>query len=569
MNQIDNRIRQVKAATGAKKPELVLKNARVLNVFINEFENGDVAIEGGTIVGIGSYEGEKEIDLTGKIIVPGFIDAHMHLESSIVTPNEYSKAVLAHGTCAVVADPHEIANVCGRDGIDFMLQITEDIPLEVFFMMPSCVPATDFDETGYQMNAEDVAHYMQNDRFLGLAEMMNFVGAVAADPEIMLKIDTAVKAGKIVDGHAPGLSGKNLDGYLTAGIYSDHECSSYEEGLVKLSHGQWIMLRESTACKNLESLIGLCKYPTSERCLFATDDKHPEELAVEGHIDHMIRKAINLGVDPIMAYKIASYNAARYFNLKNKGAICPGYMADLVILDDFEKVTIHSVYKAGELVCDVAKNWTLGSEKKLDESSVKASILNSVNMDLKTPEDFKLKKEKEKIIGLVPNEILTTDEGEANAIDVDRDILKIAVVERHHNRGHVGVCFLKGYGMKKGAIATSIAHDSHNIIVVGTNDEDIAFAVNEIHRMKGGMVVVEAGKTIAGLALPIAGLMCSLSVSEVHEQMEKLKKAAYGLGVNRDIDPFMTLSFTSLPVIPALKITTLGVVDVNKFELLK
>ncbi|MDD6155937.1 MAG: adenine deaminase [Lachnospiraceae bacterium] len=567
MYHVDHRTQRIAVALGEKKATLVLKNAHILNVFTNQFEDGDIAIENGFVVGIGQYEGETEVDLKHKTVVPGFMDAHMHLESAAVTPNEYYKAVVGHGTTTVVADPHEIANVCGREGIDFILDTTQDIPLEVFLMIPSCVPATVFDETGCKIGQKDVEFYLENVRCLGLAEMMNYHGVITKEKEVISKIRATMKAGKIVDGHAPGLHGKELDAYITSGVYSDHECTNYEEGFEKLSHGQWIMIREGTACKNLESLRGLLAYPFSERCLFATDDKHLGDLLCEGHIDYMIRKAILLGVDPVIAYKVASYNAARYFRLQTHGAISPGYVADIVVLDDFETVKIHSVYKAGKLVADLQENWILNEEKQLDKSAIRSTILNSVNVAKVTPDDFSIKRAKEKTIGLIPGEIITTDEGETDHIDVSKDILKLAVVERHHHTGHIGVAFAKGYGLKSGAVATSVAHDSHNIIVIGATEEDMAMAVNEIKNMQGGMVVVQDGKILEELALPIAGLMCTLPVKEAKEQMERVKNAAYQLGVNRDIDPFMTLSFCSLPVIPALKLTPCGVVDVEKFEL--
>lgn len=567
MYNLDHRTQRISVAKGEKNAALVLKNAHIFNVFTNTFEDGDIAIQNGHIVGIGDYSGDSEYDLKGRTVVPGFVDSHLHLESSLVTPNEYCKAVLGHGTTTIVADPHEIANVCGCDGIDFILYATKDLPLEVFLMIPSCVPATNFDENGYKIDVKDVERYLENIRCLGLAEMMNAPGVLGKQTDVIAKIRATMKADKIVDGHAPGLAGKDLDAYITAGIYSDHECTSYKEGYEKLSRGQWIMIREGTACKNLESLAELCKYPMSDRCLFATDDKHPQDLKNEGHIDHIIRKAIKLGVEPMTAYKIASYNAARYFGLKTHGAICPGYVADIVVLDDFDTVKIHSVFKSGRIVADNEEKWIVNADSKFDASAIKASIMNSINVAAVKPEGFELSKE-QKVIGLIPHEIITTDEGYSKEINVDEDILKIAVVERHHNTGHIGVGFVKGYGLKRGAVATSIAHDSHNIIVVGASDKDMAYAVNKIREIKGGMVVVDNDKTLAELALPVAGLMCTLSVAEVEEKLDKLKNVAYELGVNKDIDPFMTLSFTSLPVIPKLKLTTLGMVDVEKFELI-
>lgn len=572
MKNFEHRKRRVAAALGEYKAPLVMKNATILNVFTKELEKGDLAIANGYFVGIGDYEGETEIDASGKIIVPGFIDGHMHLESSVVNPVQYCRAVLPHGTTAVVADPHEIANVCGTAGIDYILELTKDLPIDVFVMIPSCVPATSFDENGYAITHENVNQYLENERVLGLAELMNYPGVFARDEEVIKKIKVTMRHRKMIDGHAPGLNGKELNAYATAGVFSDHECTTSEEALTKLKRGQWIMIREGTACKNLESLVPLLKEPYCDRCLFATDDKHPGDLAREGHIDYIIRKAIQLGVDPITAYRVSSYNAANYFRMSMRGAICPGYIADFVVLNDFESVDIHSVYKQGYKVADISQNaektWTI----EWDLPEVSEQILQKVHNTVKINEihasDFALKKEKEKMIGLVAKEILTTDEGEASEIDIANDILKLAVVERHHNTGHIGVAFVKGYGLKSGAVATTIAHDSHNIIVVGTNEEDMSFAVMQLKEMQGGMIVVNQNQIQAKVELPIAGLMCELSVEEAQYRMDLAKEAAYALGVNRGIDPFMTLSFSSLPVIPTLRLTTLGVVDVSNFKLL-
>ena len=560
----EHRKRRIASAIGEYKADLVIKNTRILNVFTGEFEEGDVAVKNGYFVGIGDYEGEQEVDGTGKTLVPGFIDGHLHLESSIVTPMQYGRAVMPHGTTSIVCDPHEIANVCGSDGIDYVLHATEDIPLDVYVMIPSCVPATPFDETGYTINSATVKEYLNKDRVLGLAEMMNYPGVVSRDAETIEKIKAAHETRKIVDGHGPGLSGRELNAYVTAGIFSDHECVSAKEAKEKLRRGQWIMIREGTAGRNLEALMELCNEPFYHRCLFVTDDKHPGELNREGHIDSIIRKAISLGAKPENAYIMASLNAASYFHLASLGAICPGYRADFVILNDFVSVDIQQVYKDGSLVFDKDHTEALTWGK---EYQPKAAILNTVNISDVTAEDFVTEGPK-KVIGLVEGEILTTDEGEADHVDVTKDILKLAVVERHHHTGHIGLCYVKGYGLKHGAVATSIAHDSHNLICVGENEADMAYAIMELKKMKGGMVVVEDGKVLAELALPIAGLMCDLDVEEAQNKMDQVKAAAYKLGVNPGIDPFMTMSFSSLPVIPTLRLTTLGVVDVTKFKLL-
>lgn len=559
---------RIEAALGKKKAETVLKNADILNVFTGEMEHGDLAVSDGFIVGIGEYCGENEIDASGKTIVPGFIDSHMHLESSIVTPRQYSVAAAAHGTSAVVADPHEIANVCGTAGIDYILKATENLPISVYIMVPSCVPATPFDESGYKIGEEEIKRYLKHDRVLGLAELMNYPGVFACDTEVIGKINITNRENKLIDGHAPFVSGKQLNAYSCAGVYSDHECTNAGEALEKLRRGQWIMIREGTACKNLKPLVSLCREPYFGRCLFATDDKHPGDLASEGHIDYIIRKAISLGVKPDIAYRIATINAAMYFGLTRVGAVCPGYRADFVVLSDYENVSIDLVFKNG---CLAAKRTADGSCVEIISGIVDSDctaddnpgdlICDTVHINEVDERSFVLNKEAE-VIGLVSGEILTTDEGKAGSVDISGDICKLAVMERHHNTGHTGLCYLKGYGIKEGAVATSIAHDSHNIICAGVNDRDMAVAVNYLREMKGGMVVVKNGKPEAGLPLPIAGLMCNLPVREAQEKMDFVKQKAHELGIGKDIDPFMTLSFASLPVIPALRLTTLGVVKV-------
>ena len=569
MRSEEHRKRRIASALGEYRSELVLKNADIFNVFTGEMEHGDLAVNNGYVVGIGEYSGVTEQDASGKVIVPGFIDGHMHIESSIVTPLQYSKAVLPHGTCSIVADPHEIANVCGTDGIDFILQSTEKLPLDVYIMVPSCVPATPFDESGYKIGVEEVKHYLKHERVLGLAELMNYPGVFSRDTEVIEKIKATMHERKIIDGHGPGLSGKELNAYTTAGVFSDHECTSANEAIEKLKRGQWIMIREGTACKNLQALLPLCEEPYYHRCLFATDDKHPGDLAEEGHIDHIIRKAIKSGVKPSIAYQMATINAATYFHLPSVGAVCPGYRADFIILNDFNTVDIESVYKDGVKVAGVieGKKWSIVWDDEVSKVGTKASICDTINISKVEARDFELSGPT-KIIGLVPGEILTTDEGEANCIDVKKDILKLAVVERHHHTGHIGLSYIRGYGLKSGAIATSIAHDSHNIICVGTNDEDMATAVMALKDIKGGMVVVKEGQVVESLSLPIAGLMCDLSVEEAQFKMDAVKAAAHKLGVKDGIDPFMTLSFTSLAVVPSLRLTTLGVVDVGQFKLI-
>lgn len=554
---------EINAALGKKKADIVIKNAKILNVFSEELEEADLAICKDTIVGIGDYQGKKEIDAAGKFVVPSFIDGHMHLESSIVSPYEYSKAVVPHGTGAVVADPHEIANVCGTRGIDYILQCSENLPMDIYIMCPSCVPATPFDENGYSIGHEEIAEYLKKERVIGLAEFMNFPGVFTCDEEALEKIEAARKCGKIIDGHAPGLNAYEINAYTTAGIYSDHECTNAKEAIDKLKRGQWIMIREGTACKNLQSLLPLFEDKYYGRCLLVTDDKHPGELAKEGHIDHIIRKAIASGAPVLNAYTMATYNAARYFGLNRSGAIAPGYKADFLVLDNLENVDVELVFKDGCMVYD--KSGNNGPVKTFlkpyIESSLEETVRGTVKINQVEAKDFVIEKAEERVIGLVEGEILTTDVGYAERVNVEEDILKLAVVERHHYTGHIGKCYIKGYGLKSGAVATTVSHDSHNIIVVGTNDRDMAYAVMQLKAMQGGMIVVENQEVRACLELPIAGLMSDLDVYETQQRMDMLKSEAHKLGVSQGIDPLMTLSFASLPVIPKLRLTTKGVVE--------
>ena len=567
MNIQEEMKERIDVAAGRKKADLVIKNARIFDVFTGEFFEGDLAVSGGVIAAIGSYEGKEEVDGSGKTIVPGFMDGHVHLESSTVTPKQYAKVAVPHGTTAVMADPHEIANVCGNAGIDYMLKASENLPLDVYVMVPSCVPASPFDESGYVLKAEDIKKYLDNERVLGLAEMMNYPGVIAADSEVVKKIAYTQEAGKVTDGHAPSLRGNDVNAYITAGIYSDHENETVDEAIDKIRRGQWVMVREGTVCKNLEDLLPLCREPYYRRCMFVTDDKHAGDIKREGHIDHIIKRAISLGVDPKVAYTMATLNPALHFKVSNSGAICPGYKADFLILDDFEKVDINQVYKSGKLVYDKAEGDKVIFDWK-DEYKADDAITNTVNFDDVSAEDLKIA-DKAKVIGLVPKGVLTTDEGWADDCNLSKDIIKLAVVERHHKTGHIGLCYVKGYGLKEGAIATSIAHDSHNIICVGCNDEDMAVAINELKKTKGGMAVVKDGKVINELALPIAGLICDLEADISQKKLSEIKDAARALGVSEKMDPLLNMSFASLAVIPKLRLTTLGVVDVVKFELVK
>lgn len=562
--QLAAKQRIMAAAAGREKADLVLKSAKYLNVFSNEFLCGDIAVANGLIAGVGKYDGKTEIDVSGKLVLPGFIDAHIHLESSMVTPAEFAKAVVAHGTTTVITDPHEITNVMGIDGVEYMIQASQNLPIDVHFMMPSCVPATEIDESGAELDCKDIDLYLDNKKVLGLAEMMNYVGVINGDKNVLSKIVTSQAHHKKIDGHAPELSGNDLNAYIAAGVYSDHECSTFENALEKLRKGQFIMIREGTAAHNLKALMPLLTQQYYSRCMFATDDKHPSDLLYGGHIDYIVKQALKNGADPIVALKTATHHAARYFLLNNKGAIASGYLADIVVVDNLEDFNVETVFKRGKLVFDgEVKDFSVPTvDEKLAEKCFDTFHLDSV-----TPSSFKVDG-KLGLIGLVGGELLTRNLGTADKIDVENDILKIACIERHKGTNHIGVGYVKGYSLKSGAVATSVAHDSHNIITVGCNDDDIAVAVNAIKDSKGGIAVVENGKIKALLELPIAGLMSDEPLTTVNEKLENAKSSAYELGADKSIDPFMTLSFLSLPVIPSLRITTKGVFDAENWKML-
>ena len=557
--KLNKKLHVIDVAAGRVPADLVLKNATYVNVFSNELGHGDIAVAEGLIVGMGEYHGHVEVDVSGKLVLPGFLDAHIHLESSLVSPTEFAKAVLPHGTTTVITDPHEIANVMGTDGIEYMLQATEDLPVDVRFMLPSCVPATPLDESGAVLDYRAIDSFYDHPRVQGLAEMMNFVGTVNGDPQVVEKIVASQAHHKKIDGHAPGLSGNDLNAYIAAGVYSDHECSDLSDALAKLERGQFIMIREGTAARNLEALVPLLCSKYVDRCMFCTDDKHPNDLLEKGHIDYIVKKAISLGVDPIIAVKAACHTAARYFLLNNRGAIAPGYLADFVIIDNFENFDIEMVYKRGELMYD-------GQLRDFPTPEIDPYLVNrahdTFHLSKLTADDFKDGRP-HAIIGLVPGEIISEDAGYIDHIDVEYDILKVAVIERHKNTHHIGLGYIKGYGLKSGAVATSISHDSHNIIVVGTSEEEMAAAANRIVENHGGITVMENGKVLGEVTLAIAGIMSDDPLVMVNSALESSKDEAFRLGVSRDIDPFMTLSFMALPVIPTLRITTRGVFDVN------
>ena len=571
---------QVAAATGSKKAELVLKNAQIVNVFTQSVETGDIVIEGGYIVGIGNYEGITEKDLGGAYVCPGFLDGHIHIESSMTSPGEFERAVVPHGTIAVITDPHEIANVAGTAGIRFMMQSAQKLDLDVYFMLPSCVPATDLDESGAELLARDLEPFYADEKVLGLAEMMNAFGVTHGDKGCFEKLVQARSLKKAIDGHAPALSGKELNAYVTAGIRSDHECSDFEEAKEKFARGQWIMIRQGTAAKNLKALMGMFEDPYYQRCLLVTDDKHPGDLIRIGHIDAIIREAVSMGADPIRAIRMGTLNAAAYFGLHDMGAVAPGYKADLAVFDDLRTLNVKQVYKGGKLVAENGK-MLHQKEKNTDWSTeIKERVFHSFHRVPITVEELQLKETTgthQRVIDMVAHELITKERiaewkelpGVAPGVDISRDIVKLAAIERHKNTGHVGLGFLGKYGLKKGAVATSIGHDSHNLVIAGVTDEDMVLAGNRVIENGGGLAIALEGKVLADLPLPIGGLMADEPVEVVDEKLEHMKKLSVELGISEDIDAFMTLAFISLPVIPKLRLNTYGVVDVEKHQVVE
>ena len=571
---------QVAAATGSKKAELVLKNAQIVNVFTQSVETGDIAIEGGYIVGIGNYEGITEKDLGGAYVCPGFLDGHIHIESSMTSPGEFERAVVPHGTIAVITDPHEIANVAGSAGIRYMMEATQKLDLDVYFMLPSCVPATDLDESGAELLARDLEPFYADEKVLGLAEMMNAFGVTHGDKGCFEKLVQARSLKKAIDGHAPALSGKELNAYVTAGIRSDHECSDFEEAKEKFARGQWIMIRQGTAAKNLKALMGMFEDPYYQRCLLVTDDKHPGDLIRIGHIDAIIREAVSMGADPIRAIRMGTLNAAAYFGLHDMGAVAPGYKADLAVFDDLRTLNVKQVYKGGKLVAENGK-MLHQKEKNTDWSTeIKERVFHSFHRVPITVEELQLKETTgthQRVIDMVAHELITKERieewkelpGVAPGVDISRDIVKLAAIERHKNTGHVGLGFLGKYGLKKGAVATSIGHDSHNLVIAGVTDEDMVLAGNRVIENGGGLAIALEGKVLADLPLPIGGLMADEPVEVVDEKLEHMKKLSVELGISEDIDAFMTLAFISLPVIPKLRLNTYGVIDVEKHQVVE
>ena len=556
----------IAVARGDEPADLLLKNARLVNVFAGEIHPADIALAGGRVLGWGAYQARRTVDLEGRFVCPGLIDAHVHLESAMVRPAEFARAVVPHGTTAVVCDPHEIANVLGLDGVRYILEASEGLPLQVYVMAPSCVPATHMETAGAELTAADIEALWRYERVIGLAEMMNFPGVLFRVPAVLEKIQAAGR--RPIDGHAPGLSGLDLNAYAAAGVRSDHESTMLEEAREKLRRGMHVMIREGSTARNLRALLPVATAGKARYCHFCTDDRHPDTLLSEGHIDDVVRKAIAQGLDPVTAVQMATINTAEYFRLQHLGAVAPGYQADLLVLDDLERVQVAQVYARGELVAEGGD--FLSSAAALPQTAIPPSMhVDPAATDL----SIAAGPGAARVVGIIPEQVVTEDlrlvpttAGGQVVSDPERDLLKMAVVERHRGTGNVGLGLVRGMGLRRGAIASSVAHDSHNLVLVGASDDDMRAALTAVVDMGGGQVVVADGEVHAACPLPIAGLMSDRPLEEVRDRVEALTHAAHALGCGLP-DPLMTLSFLALPVIPALKLTDKGLVDVGRFEL--
>jgi len=563
----------IDVARGEVAADLLLRGARIANVLTGEVYPANVAIAGEWIAGVGEEynEGREIVDLSGLILCPGLINGHLHLESSLLTPAEYTRLALAHGTTTVILDPHEIANVLGMAGIQALIEAGEALPLDFFFMAPSCVPATPLETAGAILSSREIQKLLEQERVLGLGEMMNFPGVLGKDPEVLKKIDTARRGKKPVDGHAPLLSGKDLNAYIASGIESDHECTKREEAEEKLRLGMWLMIREGSAAKNLKDLLPAVTPQNSRRCLVVLDDLEAGDLLRYGELDHVIRRAVYLGLDPLTALQMATLNAAERFELKDRGRIAPGNRADLIAVPDLKEFQTALTVKNGKLVAREGKAYPIF------HAGFGHQVLHSVKIKSLDPSSLylSLKGERAWVMEIVPDQIITRKlslpvkkDSEGGIVsDIANDVLKIAVIERHKASGNIGLGLVRGFGLKSGALASSVAHDSHNIIVVGVNDQEMRHAVEEIVKMRGGFVAVQGGNLKASLPLPVAGLVSLEPAEVVASQMEKVKGAAKALGCPLT-NPFLTLSFLALPVIPELKLTDKGLVDVSQFRMI-
>ena len=558
---------KLSVARGEAPAELLFKNAQLVNVFSGEVYPAHVAVDDGRVVGIGDYDAREVVDLDGAYLAPGLIDGHFHVESTMVTVPEFARAVVPHGTSAMVIDPHEFTNVLGKEGIQYVLEVSKGVPIDFFIMLPSCIPATHLETSGARLHAADLAEMINDERIAGVAELMNYPGVFLGFASELKKIRAG--KGKPIDGHAPGLRGRNLNAYALAGVRSDHESTELEEAREKLRLGMHLLVREGSTERNLEHVIPLVTPQNAANCSFATDDKLPGDLIAEGHIDHSIRKAISLGVPPVTAIQMGSINTARHYRLRNHGAIAPRYWADFLVLDDLEKFVVRRVYKKGRLVAD-------DGEYRGPEIAAVKQPRNTMNIRFRGADDIAVKADGArniKVIEIVPEQIITNaisvaPKGENGALvsDTSRDLLKLVVVERHNATGNVGVGFVRGFGLQRGALGSTVAHDAHNVVVVGVTDDDIVATVAALQKMGGGQVAIENGQEVAALPLPIAGLVSDRPLPEVVDKIEALKAAAAKLGCSLPA-PFMSLSFLSLSPIPALKLTDQGLVDAVNMKL--
>lgn len=560
--------KMIDTAAGRIPADLVIKNCKIVNVFSGKIQEGDIAFSDDQIAGIGEYDGKNVIDAEGRYATPGFIDSHIHIESSYVSPEEIGRLLVPHGGTTIMADPHEIVNVCGIAGLDYMMKAAENTVLDVKYELPSCVPATPFEHSGAVIDAEAMKELITREGIVGLGEFMDFPGVIHAADDDLEKIIVAKQERKFIDGHVPGITGKELNAYSAAGIVADHECSTVEEMNDRLERGMYILLRQGSACRNLRALIKGITPLNSRRCLLCSDDRQPKTILQEGHLDNHLRICVEEGLDPVTAIRMATLNAAECFDMKDRGAIAPGYRGDVVLLDDLKGFHVNRVFIAGNLVAEEGKY--LQEVKKYDISSVKGSVI--VKDFSKEKFKMHLTSDKVNVMKILPGGVVTAKDIETIQLDEagefvrnpEKDIVKVAVVERHNGTGNVACGFLKGYGIKEGAVALSIAHDSHNIIVVGVNDEEMEFAVNSLIEQEGGIVLVKEGKVIENMPLPIAGLMSDQSGEWVNQKLTDIHEKAYKeLGICGSVEPVMTLCFMSLAVIPELKLTDMGLFDVT------